>query len=48
MYEDLKLQSIRFSLEGRKLRRLMLTWLLEEAYCPQKAAYVTYYLSEAD
>ena len=48
MYEDLKLQRLRFPTEGRKLRRLLLVWLLEEAYCPQKTAYVAYYLAEAD
>ena len=48
MYEDLKLQRLRFPSEGRKLRRLLLVWLLEEAYCPQKTAYVAYYLAEAD
>ena len=48
MHEDLKLDSLRYIVEGRKLRRLLLAWLLEEPYGPSKAAYVTYYLTEAD
>ena len=39
---------MRFQVEGRKVRRLLLAWLLEETYCPQKTAYVAYYLSESD
>ena len=27
---------------------MLLAWLLEETYCPQKTAYVAYYLSESD
>ena len=48
LYEDLKLDRLRFPVEGKKVRRLLLAWLMEEAYCPQKTAYVAYYLAEAD
>ena len=33
-YEDLKLDRLRFPVEGWKVRRLLLAWLMEEAYCP--------------
>ena len=48
LYEDLKLDRLRFPVEGKKLRRLLLAWLMEETYCSNKTAFVSYYLSESD
>ena len=48
LYEDLKLDRLRYPVEGKKLRRFLLAWLLEESSCPERTAYVSYYLSEAD
>jgi hypothetical protein len=48
LYEDIKLDRLRFPVEGKKLRRFLLAWLLEDAQSVSKTAYVAYYLTEGD
>lgn len=49
LYEDVKLDRLRFAAEGKKLRRFLLAWLLEDgSKSVPKTAYVSYYLAESD
>ena len=48
LYEDIKLDRLRFPVEGKKLRRFLLAWLLEDKQSVAKTAFVAYYIAEGD
>ena len=50
MYEDLKLDKLRYPVEGRKIRRLLLACILHGAadFSLPKSAFIAHYLSDAE
>ena len=49
LYEDVKLDRLRFAVEGKKLRRFLLVWILEDgSKSVPKTAFVSYCLVESD
>ena len=50
LYEDLKLDKLRFPVEGRKIRRLLLACILHGAadFSLPKSAFIAHYLSDAE